>query len=99
MKTRTDRPVALSSILSAEDMLTAREISDWLLQVSRERSDLGRLWDEFCRRLALAGVPVERGTAILMVLHAIKEGVHCEWRMGQGVEVEPWHYAPGHSRI
>ncbi|UUX48356.1 adenylate/guanylate cyclase domain-containing protein [Nisaea acidiphila] len=88
-----------SSILSVEDSLTAREISDWLLKGSREQLDLGKLWDEFCRRLALAGVPVERGTAILMALHAIKEGVHCEWRMGQGSEVEPWHYAPGNAQI
>lgn len=99
MKTLTDRPAALPSILSAEDVQTAREIADWLLQVSREGRDLGQLWDEFCRRLALEGVPVERGTAILMVLHAIKEGVLCEWRMGQGVEVEPWHHAPGNARI
>ncbi|WP_193188727.1 adenylate/guanylate cyclase domain-containing protein [Nisaea sediminum] len=99
MPTKTQPLSAPSSILSVEDSLTAREIADWLLQASRNQLDLGTLWGEFCHRLALAGVPVERGTAILMALHAIREGVHCEWRMGQQTEVKPWHYAPGNAQL
>ncbi|HTT78678.1 MAG TPA: adenylate/guanylate cyclase domain-containing protein [Stellaceae bacterium] len=63
----------------------ALELGDWLVRKGRFIADNSPLFDKFCRRLAAAGIPLDRATLHLRALHPDYRGVARVWKRGQSL--------------
>jgi adenylate cyclase len=68
---------------AAPSHAAALELGDWLVRHGRFIADNSLLFDEFCRRLAGAGIPLDRATLHLRALHPDYRGVARIWRPGE----------------
>jgi adenylate cyclase len=64
----------------------ALELGDWLVRVGRFAGENATLFDEFCRRICAAGVPLDRATLHLRALHPEYRGVARIWKRGEALE-------------
>jgi adenylate cyclase len=67
--------------------IDGRHLIAWLFSERRFLDDNSVLFDEFCRRVAAAGVPLDRATLHLRALHPDYRGVARIWRREQGLDV------------
>ncbi|HTV89073.1 MAG TPA: adenylate/guanylate cyclase domain-containing protein [Stellaceae bacterium] len=67
---------------AAPTRLAALELGDWLVREARFITDNSVLFDEFCRRLVDAGVPLDRSTLHLRALHPDYRGIARIWKRG-----------------
>ncbi len=65
----------------------AVRLADWLVREGRFLPDNGALFEEFCGRVAAAGIPLDRATLHLRTLHPDYRGVARVWRRGQPLDV------------
>ncbi len=63
-------------------MMHAADISDWLLKEAINEPDPARIFDGFCERLVIAGIPVERAMYLAETLHAEQSGYGRVWTPG-----------------
>jgi adenylate cyclase len=61
----------------------ALELGAWLVREGRFIADNSLLFDTFCRRVAGAGIPLDRATLHLRALHPDYRGVARIWKRGQ----------------
>jgi adenylate cyclase len=78
-------PTAAS--LDALSAIDGHELIAWLLGKGRFLDDNSVLFDEFCRRVAAMGVPLDRATLHLRALHPDYRGVARIWRRDKGLDV------------
>lgn len=64
-----------------------QQLIAWLLGEGRFLDDNSPLFEQFCDRVAAAGVPLDRATMHLRALHPEYRGVARIWRRGQAFEV------------
>jgi adenylate cyclase len=65
----------------------ARGLTEWLVRDGRFLPDNGPLFEQFCERVAAAGVPLDRATLHLRALHPDYRGVARIWRPGHALAV------------
>lgn len=70
--------------LSPERRRHAESITAWLLGDARNTKDPNDVLTELCERVGAAGVPVDRATSAIQVLHSETLGVARVWERGQG---------------
>jgi adenylate cyclase len=61
----------------------ALELVDWLVREGRFIADNSPLFNEFCRHLTAAGIPLDRATLHLRSLHPDYRGIARIWKPGQ----------------
>jgi adenylate cyclase len=67
---------------SGSSRQAARKLTDWLIHDGRFIADNSRLFEQFCRRLSDAAIPLDRSTLHLRALHPDYRGVARIWHPG-----------------
>jgi adenylate cyclase len=68
-------------------MKETKTISNWLLTSARSLSGYEKLMTSFCQKLRDEGIPLDRATLGVPILHPIAQSCFCAWDLEHGVRI------------
>jgi len=82
------------SLLSRHVLEQAVPIRDWLLNEAGPNGDPGAAFDGFCERLLDSGIPLDRASLSVEILHSENSGIGWYWQPGDASEARIFPYGP-----
>src|SRR5215207_4053416 len=80
-------------------LLKALAIRDWLLTEAAQLADPGQILPGLAERLTAVGVPVDRITSAMDVLHSEYAGIERFWTKEEGATSRRFPHGPEHDRL
>lgn len=88
-----------TTLLPRERWIKTKALMGWLLGDARRVGDGIQLIDGFCEGLRDAGLPLDRATIAIRLLHSEYSGLGCNWLLGEPTTQNPFAYSPGPSPV
>ena len=89
--------ISRPTTLSAVDGDWVGELRAWLIEDGVRTRSTGAIWQRFCDRLLVKGVPIARATTQIRTMHSVTAGVQRLWTPGHMVRQRNWIYSKDQS--